>query len=155
MIILSDEKKMNKATLNFWVDTALFILLLLAILMIMPEIKTHSFIHVIPGLLILVGVVVHLYLHRKSIKAVFQNYRKMDRHAQENVLLNLALFGAYLVAGGVGGFARLMLFVYPHVHFHLGILHVVLTAPLLTLQAVHLARHFKWIRKNIRTRILT
>ena len=145
---------MNKATINFWLDTALFLLLLLAILTIQPEIADHSFVHVFPGLLLMGAVAVHLYLHWEWITAVYRNYRKMGRHAQKNVLVNLALFGTYLVAGGVGVCARLMLFVSPHVHFHLGILHAVLVVPLLTLQMLHLALHFKWIRKNVQTRSL-
>ncbi|MBP6015307.1 MAG: hypothetical protein KA586_01160 [Candidatus Promineofilum sp.] len=145
---------MNKATLLFWVDIALFILLLLAILMVWPEVLTHANVHVIPGLLLMGGVIVHLYLHRNWIKMVFRNYRKMTRSAQEKALVNLALMVAYLIAGVVGAVARLMLYNYPQVHIHLGILHGILIVPLFTLQTIHVWLHFKWIKKNVQTRIL-
>lgn len=145
---------MDKAKLIFWVDTALFSLLVLAILSIGPEIFSHGFMHVIPGLLIMAGAIIHIYLHWDWIKAVFRNYRKMGRAAQENAMLDLALLCAYLIAGGMGILARLMLFIFPVVHIPLGILHVILSALLLTLQTIHLARHFKWIKKNVRVRII-
>ena len=146
---------MNKATTIFRVDTILLALLLLALLLVWPEIITHSFVHVIPGLLLMGVVVVHLYLHRGWIQTVRQNYHKMGRRAQNKALLNLALLSPYLVAGGVGAAARLMLYLSPAVHFHLGVLHVILVVPLIVLQTAHLALHFGWIKKNVRTRILT
>lgn len=146
---------MNKATTIFRVDMLLLALLLLALLLAWPEIITHSLVHVIPGLLLLGVVVVHLYLHRGWIHTVYQNYHKMSRRAQKKALLNLALLSAYLVAGGVGVVARVILLLSPTVHFHLGVLHVILVVPLLALQMVHLALHFGWIKKNVRTRILT
>lgn len=144
-----------KATHNFWLDTALFILLLLVILTVWPEVLTHSFVHVIPGLVIMSGVALHLYLHRNLINSVRRNYRKMGRSAQKKAILNLALFGAYLAAGSVGCLARLILFVSPDIHLHLGILHAILIVPLLTLQMIHLALHFKWIKRNVQTRVST
>jgi hypothetical protein len=104
-------------------------------------------------MLVMVGVIVHLYLHWDWIKAVFRNYRKMGRQAQGNAIIDLALLGAYLASGGMGLLARLMLFIFPLAHIHLGILHVILSVLLLTLQTIHLARHFKWIKKNVQTRI--
>jgi len=100
-------------------------------------------------------VVVHLYLHQGWIQTVRQNYHKMGRRAQRKALLNLALLSSYLVAGGVGMMARFMLFLSPPVHFHLGIFHVILVVPLFALQTAHLALHLGWIKKNVRTRILT
>ena len=146
---------MNKATTIFRVDAILLALFLLALLLVWPEIITHSFVHVIPGLLLLGVVVVHLYLHRGCIQTVCRNYHQMGRRARNKALLNLALLSAYLVAGGVGAAARLMLYLSPTVHFHLGVLHVILVVPLLALQMVHLALHFGWIKKNVRTRIFT
>ncbi len=146
---------MNKATTIFRVDTILLALLLLALLLVWPEIITHSFVHVIPGLLLLGVVVVHLYLRRGWIQTVCRNYRKMGRRAQNKALLNLALLSAYLMASGVGAVARVMLFFSPPVHFHLGVLHVILVVPLIVLQTAHLALHFGWIKKNVRTRIFT
>lgn len=146
---------MNKATTIFWVDTILLALLLLALLLVWPEIITHSFVHVIPSLLLLGGVIVHLYLHRAWIHTAYRNYHKMGRRAQKKAILNLALVSAYLVVGGIGAVARLMLFLSPAVHFHLGVLHVILVVPLIVLQTAHLALHFGWIKKNVRTRIFT
>jgi alpha-beta hydrolase superfamily lysophospholipase len=37
----------------------------------------------------------------------------------------------------------------------LGVVHVILVVPLFALQMAHLALHFGWIKKNVRTRILT
>ena len=146
---------MNKATAIFRVDAILLALFLLALLLVWPEIITHSFVHVIPGLLLLGVVVVHLYLHRRWIETVYRNYHQMGRRARNKALLNLALLSAYLVAGSVGAAARLMLYLSPAVHFHLGVWHVILVVPLIVLQTAHLALHFGWIKKNVRARIFT
>lgn len=145
---------MNKATRIFWVDIALFVLLLLTVLMVWPEVITHANVHVIPGLLMMGGVIVHLYLHRNWITMVFRNYRKLSRSVREKTLLNLALLVGYLLAGVVGVVARLMLYNSSQVHIQLGIMHVILIMPLFTLQTIHLGLHFKWIKKNVQTRIL-
>jgi tellurite resistance protein TehA-like permease len=73
----------------------------------------------------------------------------MPRQVQENALLGLALFGVYLACGGLGLFARLILFISPFSHIFFGIMHVLLGVLLITLQSIHLAHHFKWIKTHL------
>lgn len=144
---------MNKASLIFWCDAALFGLLLIVVLMIVPEVASHAYVHVIPGLLVMLGAGAHLWLHRSWVAVAFKNFKKMAHPAQENAMIDLGLLGAYALCGGIGLFARLMYYISPHQHFHLGIVHVLLAGLLLAIQTVHLARHFRYIKKNIRARI--
>jgi hypothetical protein len=138
----------------FWVDTALFGLLVLVLLTVVPEIASHAFVHVLPGLLLMAAAVLHLWLHWDWIKIAFSRFGKMPKQAQANALLDLALFGAYIVCGGLGLSARLILFVSPLHHILFGILHALTAVLLLTLQTVHLARHLKWIKTSVRRHAL-
>ncbi len=144
---------MKKSTQIFWVDAGLAGLLPVTLLMVVPEIFSHAFVHVLPGLLLMAVAGLHLWLHRDWITVALRNFRKMSRQAQQNALLDLALFGAYFLCGGVGLSARLMLFISPIHHIFLGIIHVILTLLLLGLQTLHIARHFKWIKANVRARL--
>jgi tellurite resistance protein TehA-like permease len=138
----------------FWVDAVLFALLVLALLMVLPEIASHTFVHVLPGLLLMTGAGLHLWLHWDWIKTAFSLFGKMPKPTRVNALLDLALFVAYLVCGGLGLSARLILFVSPLHHIFFGILHALTAVLLLSLQTIHLARHFKWIKTSVRRHAL-
>ena len=63
-----------------------------------------------------------------------------------NLLLNLALFSAYTACGVMGLTARTLWLIFPPLHVVLGFIHVVLALGVITLQIIHLVRHWKWIQ---------
>ncbi len=138
---------MQKGTLNFWVDLGLFMLLLVTILAATIEIFIPCFVHVILGLLLSAGALVHVALHWKWIENAFQRFGHLPPQVRTNFLLNLVLFLAYSAAGAMGLIARSFIFAGPLRHV-LGFFHVSLVLGLLLLQTIHLIRHWKWVTKT-------
>ena len=135
---------MKKGTLNVWVDLGLFILLGVTILTAIVEIFIPWFVHVFLGLLLSAGALFHVSLHWAWIKHAFERLDTLPAQVRTNFLLNLALFMAYSMAGLMGLIARSFIFMGPLRHF-LGFFHVLLVFGVLTLQTIHLARHWKWV----------
>lgn len=135
---------MNKATQNAWIDLGMFALLTLTVLAALIEVATHCFIHVVLGLLLSLGAWIHIALHWDWIANAFKRMGKLPDKIHDNFTLNLALFGAYSAAGTMGLIARGAIFTGPF-HLVLGCIHVLLALVVLTLQTIHLARHWKWI----------
>ena len=65
---------MKKNSLVIWVDACLFVLLMATILTVMPEVFTHSFLHVFFGILLSAGALLHIGLHWGWIKNAFQRF---------------------------------------------------------------------------------
>jgi hypothetical protein len=128
----------------FWIDMALLALLAATFLSITAEVFTHSFIHVIFGLLLSGSALFHIILHWNWIKSAVWRINDLPDQARSNAWLNLALFGGYIVCGSMGLIARLMLII-PPLHVLLGWFHAVLAILVVTLQIVHIIRHWKWI----------
>ena len=63
---------MKKRRFIFWLDITQFGLWILVILTILPEIFSHSFVHVAPAVLLLIGAGIHLWMHREWITVAFQ-----------------------------------------------------------------------------------
>lgn len=135
---------MNQNLQNAWIDLGLFSLLTLTVLAALIEVATHCFIHVVLGLLLTLGAWIHIALHWDWITNAFQRMGKLPAKVRQNFTLNLALFGAYSAAGTMGLVARGAIFTGPF-HLVLGCIHVLLALLVLTLQTIHLARHWKWI----------
>jgi 2-oxoglutarate ferredoxin oxidoreductase subunit delta len=135
---------MTKNTKLFWVDMALFVLLALTVLTVGPEIFTHTFVHVFLGILLSAGALLHLVLHWSWIKNAFQRFDRLPDPARGNARLDLALFCAYLLCGGMGLTARTMLIILP-LHVLLGFVHALLAILVIVLQVIHIARHWKWL----------
>lgn len=135
---------MNKNMQNAWIDLGMFGLLTLTVLAALIEVATHCFIHVVLGLLLSLGAWIHIALHWDWIANAFKRFRKLPDKVRDNFVLNLALFGAYSAAGTMGLVARGAIFTGPF-HIVLGCIHVMLALVVITLQTIHLARHWKWI----------
>jgi hypothetical protein len=144
---------MTKNTTIFWVDAVLLALLAATILSVTTEVFTHSFIHVVFGILLSAGALLHIVLHWSWIKNAFLRFNRMPDQARANALLNLALFCAYILCGGMGLTARAM-FIFLPLHVLLGVVHVLLAILVITLQGIHIARHWKWLTATTRRIIL-
>ncbi|HNT25033.1 MAG TPA: hypothetical protein PKM21_11745 [Anaerolineales bacterium] len=138
---------MKKGTLNFLVDAGLLMLLLITILTATVEIFIPCFVHVILGLLLSAGALIHVALHWEWIKNAFQRFGHLSSQVRINFLLNLVLFLAYSAAGAMGLIARSFIFAGPLRHV-LGFFHVLLVSGVLLLQSIHLIRHWKWVMKT-------
>jgi len=144
---------MAKNKTIFWVDIALLALLAATILSITTEIFTHSSIHVIFGLVLSGSALLHIILHWNWIKNAFKRTNRLPDQARTNALLNLALFCGYLLCGSMGLIARALLIIHP-LHVLLGWFHALLAILVITLQVVHIARHWKWITATTRRMIM-
>ena len=140
---------MNKSTQHFWVDLGLFGLLGVTILAAVVEVFLHCFVHVFLGLLLSIGALIHVALHWEWIKQAFTRFGHLPSQVRTSLVLNLALFGAYSMAGVMGLIARSMIFTGP-LHFVLGFFHVLLVAGAIFLQIIHLSRHWKWVTMTAR-----
>ncbi len=143
---------MPKNKTLFWTDMALLALLAATVLSITTEIFKHSFIHVIFGLLLSGSALLHIYLHWSWIKNAFERIHRLPDQARTNAWLNLALFCGYLLCGSMGLISRAMLIILP-LHVLLGWFHAFLAILVITLQVVHIARHWKWITATSRRMI--
>lgn len=135
---------MAKNKTLFWTDMALLALLAATFLSITVEVFTHSFIHVIFGLLLSGSALFHIILHWNWIKSAVERINDLPDQARTNALLNLALFCGYIVCGSMGLIARVLLIILP-LHVLLGWFHVLLAILVVTLQVAHIARHWKWV----------
>jgi len=144
---------MAKNKTLFWTDMALLALLAATILSITTEIFTHSFIHVIFGFLLSGSALLHIILHWSWIKNTFERINRLPDQARTNALLNLALFCGYIVCGSMGLIARALLIILP-LHVLLGWFHALLAILVITLQIVHIARHWKWITATSRRMLM-
>ena len=136
---------MKKSSLNFWVDVALFTLLAITILAATVEVFLHCFVHVLLGLLLSAGALTHVALHWAWIRSSFARFTHLPDAVRTSFLLNLALFCAYTACGLMGLSARTLWLIFPPLHFVLGAVHVALALAVITLQLIHLARHWKWV----------
>lgn len=143
---------MAKTTTIFWVDIVLLALLAATILSVTTEIFTHAFIHVIFGVLLSGGALLHIMLHWNWIKNAFERYNRLPTQARTNALLNLALFCGYILCGCIGLIARAMFIILP-LHVLLGVVHALLAFLVITLQVIHIARHWKWLTTTTRRMI--
>ncbi len=75
---------MAKTTTIFWVDIVLLALLAATILSVTTEIFTHAFIHVIFGVLLSGGALLHIMLHWNWIKNAFERYNRLPTQARTN-----------------------------------------------------------------------
>ena len=141
---------MKKTSLYFWLDITLFAVLGITILAATVEIFLHFFVHVLLGLLLSAGALTHVALHWDWIRSSFNRLERLPAQVRTNFWLNLALFGAYTACGLMGLSARTLWLIFPPMHFVLGAVHVVLAIGVLTLQTVHLVRHWKWITATAR-----
>lgn len=135
---------MKKATLYFWIDIGLLGFLVVTIMTATVEIFIPCFVHVIFGLLLSAGALIHVGLHWDWIKNAFRRFGSLPAAVRTNFMLNLGLFLAYSAAGAVGLIARSFIFWGPLRHV-VGFFHVLLVSAALILQTVHLARHWKWV----------
>ena len=140
---------MNKSTTNFWVDAGLFALLLVTILAATVEILLPCFVHVILGLLLSAGALIHVALHWNWICNAFSRFGKLPPQVRTNFVLNLGLFLAYSAAVSMGLFARSLIGLGPLRHV-VGFFHMLLVMGVLLLQTIHLARHWKWVTATAR-----
>ena len=136
---------MKKSTLYFWLDLGLFTLLGITILAATVEIFFHFFVHVLLGLALSAGALTHVALHWAWIKNAFNRLDKLPAAQQTNFWLNMALFIGYSLTGLLGLTARTLWLIFPPLHWVLGIIHVLLALGVITLQVIHLVRHWKWI----------
>ena len=140
---------MLKGRSLFWVDIALFTALLATILTVSTDIFIHSFIHVFLGISLCTVVLLHVSLHWNWIKNTSQRHDLLPEPARSNAQLNIGLFCAYLLCGGIGLSARAMLFPF-HLHVFLGVIHGFMAAMVVIFQAIHISRHRKWIKAMAR-----
>ena len=136
---------MSKNTSLFWIDIALFVVLIATIATVSMDLFTHSNIHVYLGLSLCATALLHLGLHWKWIKNAFQRYDRLPGTVRSNAWLNLGLFFTYIFCGGIGLSARAIPLPF-HRHVFLGVIHVGLAVLILVLQIMHISRHWKWIK---------
>ena len=136
---------MKKTTLYFWLDLLLFTLLAITLLAATVEVFFHFFVHVVLGLLLSAGAVTHVALHWDWIKNSLKRLERLPEQVRTNLLLNLALFLAYTLCGTLGLTARTLWLIFPPLHVVIGFVHVLLALLVITLQIIHLIRHWKWL----------
>jgi hypothetical protein len=144
---------MKKRKLIFWTDLVLFSMLMLSILTIFPGVIGHEYIHVLPGISILLIVLLHLWQHKDWIFNAFRRFGRLPAQVQANAFIDLFLVGTYVLCGTLGLTARMVSAFDLHVHIFFGLIHAVLAVALLFLQTLHLARHYKWIKGNIHSNL--
>lgn len=144
---------MAKTKMNFGVDIALLVLLAATILSFTQEIFTHSSIHVILGLVLSGSALLHITLHWNWIMIAFERFNRLPDQPRTNALLNLGLFCSYILCGSIGLTSRVLMIVHP-LHVLLGWFHALLAILAITLQVVHIARHWKWLTATTRRLIL-
>jgi len=144
---------MSKNRSLFWVDIALFVMLMVTIMTVSTDIFVHSFIHVALGVSLCVVALLHLSLHWSWIKNTGQRYDRLLESARSNAWLNIGLFCAYILCGSIGWSARALLFPF-HLHVFLGFLHACTAALVIVLQVIHISRHWKWIMAMARKMIV-
>ena len=136
---------MSKKSLFFWIDIALFVVLIATIFTVSMDLFSHTNIHVFLGLILCAGALLHLGLHWKWIKSTTQRYDRLSATVRSNARINLGLFITYLLCGGIGLSARINPVPHHH-HVFYGVIHVILAVLVLILQATHIQRHWKWIK---------
>jgi hypothetical protein len=136
---------MKKSTLYLWIDLGLFTLLALTILAATVEIFFHFFVHVLLGLALSAGALTHVALHWAWIKTAFTRLGKLPEAQRTNFWLNLSLFIGYSLCGLLGLTARTLWLIFPPLHWVLGFIHILVALVVITLQVIHLARHWKWL----------
>jgi len=136
---------MSKKTLFFWIDIALFMVLIATILTVSMGLFSNSNIHLYLGLLLCAGALLHLGLHWKWIKSTAKRFDRLSATVRSNAKLNIGLFITYLFCGGVGLSARAIPLPF-HRHVFLGVIHACLAILVLVLQGLHINRHWKWIK---------
>jgi hypothetical protein len=147
------RKTMKKRKLVFWTDLTMFSLLMLSMLTIIPGAVGHEGIHVLPGTSILLIVIFHLWQHKDWILNASRRFRRMPAQAQGNALIDLSLLGTYTLCGALGLTARMFSYSDLHTHIVFGLIHAGMAMVLLFLQTLHLARHYKWIKGNLRSNL--
>ena len=136
---------MKKTTLYFWLDLLLFTLLAITLLAASVEVFFHFFLHVVLGLLLSASALTHVALHWEWIKNAFGRFEHLPEQVRTNLLLNLTLFLAYSLCGALGLTARTLWLIFPPLHVVIGFVHVLLALLVITLQIIHLIRHWKWL----------
>ena len=136
---------MKKNTLFFWLDLGLFALLAITLLAATVEIFFHFFVHVVLGLALSAGALTHVALHWSWIKNAFNHLDRLPEAQRTNFWLNMALFIGYSLTGLLGLTARTLWLIFPPLHWVLGFIHVLLALGVITLQVIHLVRHWKWL----------
>jgi hypothetical protein len=140
---------MKKQTLLFWLDAGLLMMLGITLLTAGPEFFSHTFMHVILGILLSGGALLHLGLHWDWIKRALQGFGQLPDTVRRNALVDLALFCAYAVCGGVGLISRAMVVFLP-LHVFLAVIHVLLAVGVMVLQMTHIILHWKWLAASAR-----
>jgi len=135
---------MSKSSSLFWVDMALFVVMMAAVLTGITDIFTRSFIHAILGISMCIGALLHPGSHWTWVKNASQRYDRLPEPARSNVWLDLGLFCSFILCGGIGLSARAIPFPL-HRHIFLGVIHVGLAVLVLVLLTIHISRHWKWI----------
>jgi hypothetical protein len=145
---------MKKSTLLFWIDGSLFGLLALTVLTVPLEVANHSLMHAVLGLLSLFMAGFHLWLHRGWIGTTVRRFGSLPAQVRTNAILNLALFCLYLLVAFTGLRSRQMLSISLLRHIGMSVVHTLLGMSLLVIQTIHLLRHTKWIKANLRLHLL-
>lgn len=130
---------MSTTKLNFWLDVIIGIAFVLALISGLAARPIHGPMgfHVFIGLIMSIGVALHLVLHRKWIAAAMRPGKK-PRRLTVDVWLNVLLGVAYAVTliSGLRGHRN------PSA---IDPLHVAAATSMTIILLVHLARHWKWI----------
>lgn len=135
---------MSKNTSLFGTDLIIFAALVVTILTGVSGIFIHANMHLFLGLSLCAIALLHVALHWKWIKNVWQRYARLPKSTRNNAWLNMGLFFTYIVCGSLGLSARAIPFPFQQ-HVFLGVIHVCLAVLILVLQIMHINRHWKWI----------
>lgn len=128
----------NTTKLNFWVDSVIGIAFVLSLSsgLVSRPIHGEMEFHVFTSLTMVIGVAIHLVLHRKWIAAAVRPGRKPTT-LTANLWLNVLLGASCCVAfiSGVSG----------HHAPGSSTLHAAAAISMIVVLLVHLLRHWKWI----------
>lgn len=145
---VSSAPQMNKLASHSWLNITLVILMTITILTFHPG--GHAM-HVISGILMLIGCSIHLVLHRRWIKAVILD---TPPNLTPALRLRRRLFWGMAISGflcGFSGLGGLLLIHNPHIFlpaFCCGApIHILSGFTFLGLNIYHVTLHRSWFTK--------
>jgi hypothetical protein len=140
---------MKKNYLLLCLDFAMFAQFLLVIFTGLVEHHPGPTVHAALATLLLACSLGHVLLHQKWVSNAVTRYGRLPREARANAQIDLFLLVGYAACGVTGWIATLL-------PFHLCLPpHWLASGLVISVQTLHLARHWKWAWTTVRRGIFS